>query len=447
MFVVIVVATAAVAPSASRLAPVLVAHPRRANLAHPWRATVPQSSSAAVFYDPAGATLLASSAAAFALQSTPPGRLLSAPMLSFSLALGLSNVGLLPEAHPSYDVCTGTLLPVSVCLGLLSTAAVPVQARGGSKSSLKPMLMAFGIGAFGTLLGALCAFAVCTEMHLLPPTAAAAAAALLCATYIGGSANFFGVAAALPTEQVGALVPALLAADLGLMGLYFGLLAAAAQWPALRQRFPEASTAAEPAAAASGAEAITPAAGRSAPWVVGTAVVAAVVATFGGRAAEQRLQLPGSAILLLSVASSAAARLLAERRPVVAEQLRVLAAPSLLLSCLFLGSLGAAARLEQVLAAGPAAAACAALVLAVHCATLLLGCGAANRAGAGISLRELLVASNANVGGSATAMAMAAGRRWYDLLSAAAMCGTAGYASATLIGLTLFRLLVRTSFG
>lgn len=435
MLATVIAATAAgvVVPSTSSLSPRLVAHPRRA--------TVPYSSAAAV-YDPASATLLASSAAAFALQSTPPGRLLSAPMLSFSLALGLSNVGLLPLAHPSYDLCTGTLLPISVCLGLLSTAAMPVEARGGSKGSLTPMLMAFTIGAFGTLLGALCAFATCAKVQLLPPTAAAAAAALLCATYIGGSANFFGVAAALPTEQVGALIPALLAADLGLMGLYFGLLAAAAQWPALQRRFPEAQTAAEPAAG-SAAEAVVPATARGAPWVVVTAVLAAVVATLGGRAAERRLQLPGSAILLLSVASSASARLLAERRPVVAQQLRVLAAPSLLLSCLFLGSLGAAARLEQVLAAGPAAAVCAGIVLSVHCVTLLLGCGAANRAGAVISLRELLVASNANVGGSATAMAMATGRRWYDLLSAAAMCGTAGYASATLIGLTLFRLLVR----
>ena len=115
-------------------------------------ATAPQRSLVrCTAVDGAVLTLLASSSAAYALQGTAPGRLLSPPMLSFSLALGLSNAGLLPISHPwAYDACTGTLLPVSVCLGLLSTAAAPVEVASGSDAGpLRPMLLAFGIGALG----------------------------------------------------------------------------------------------------------------------------------------------------------------------------------------------------------------------------------------------------------------------------------------------------------
>ena len=82
--------------------------------ARPSLALVPRApaSRASIVEHTAGLTLLASSGAAYALRSTPPGRLLSPPMLSFSMALALSNAGLLPAAHASYDLCTGTLLPV-----------------------------------------------------------------------------------------------------------------------------------------------------------------------------------------------------------------------------------------------------------------------------------------------------------------------------------------------
>ena len=82
------------------------------------------------------------------------------------------------------------------------------------------------------------------------------------------------------------------------------------------------------------------------------------------------------------------------------------------LSCAFLGALGASARLGPLVAAGPAAALFAAVVLVVHCAFALGGGRLANACGARVPLRTLLVASNANVGGVGTALAMATAMGW-----------------------------------
>lgn len=99
--------------------------------------------------------------------------------------------------------------------------------------------------------------------------------------------------------------------------------------------------------------------------------------------------------------------------------------------------------LRQVVAAGPAAAAMGAIVLCVHCIVMLIGTRLLNMAGTAISLRTLLIASNANIGGSGTAMAMASALGWPELLPAAATCGTIGYSMATVLGVALHKLLLR----
>ncbi len=88
---------------------------------------------------------------------------------------------------------------------------------------------------------------------------------------------------------------------------------------------------------------------------------------------------------------------------------------------------------------GPPAALCASLVLAVHCAAIGTGALVANAAGAAISLPAL----HANVGGPATAIAMAGAMGWPALVAPAATCGAVGYALGTPLGCLLHRVLAR----
>lgn len=53
--------------------------------------------------------------------------------------------------------------------------------------------------------------------------------------------------------------------------------------------------------------------------------------------------------------------------------------------------------------------------------------------------QELLVASNANVGGPTTAAAMAGSKRWKSLVLPGILTGIFGYATATFLGLALGR--------
>ena len=59
----------------------------------------------------------------------------------------------------------------------------------------------------------------------------------------------------------------------------------------------------------------------------------------------------------------------------------------------------------------------------------------------GIDLAELIIASNANIGGPTTAAAMASSKQWNKLVTPAILCGTLGYVIATFIGVALTKLL------
>ena len=81
---------------------------------------------------------------------------------------------------------------------------------------------------------------------------------------------------------------------------------------------------------------------------------------------------------------------------------------------------------------GPVLFVFAAVILLVHLVVLLTA-GALLR----LDLAELVIASNANMGGPTTAAAMAVARRWQTLVLPAVLCGTLGYAIATFIGVGL----------
>ena len=397
--------------------------------------------------------------AAFALRNSRAGAAISPPMLAFIFALGLGNAGMLPPAHESYDLCASVALPLSVALGLMSAAAPTAEAaeagsvvgQSPANAPMRPMLLAFGAGTIGTILGALAAFKIVFSCGLLARPAAATATALMCATYVGGSANFFGVATATQAAaRFPALVPSLLAADLALMGVYLIGLAAVAKSTWLTRAFPEPESRveSEPATPSLDVASSSPSLATVSPLqrvaaVSGTAVLAAILCV-ACLALERACGLPGSGVVALSCSSSVLGAALSRLRPVLAASA---ASPvrglSLLLSCLFLASIGATARLAELIAAGPAAATVAATVLTIHCAVMLGVVALCNRSRRlpPVSAAQLVLASNANVGGAGTAVAMAGAMGWSKLVAPAAVCGAVGYSCATAIGVALHALL------
>src|SRR5258705_2884414 len=104
------------------------------------------------------AALFGSAAFGLWMERTPWGARLPLPGAAFTLVLAflLSNFGIIPAAAPVYKTVWFYLVPLAIPLLLFNTNVRRIPRDTGF------ILMAFAIGAVGTILGAVVAF------HLVP---------------------------------------------------------------------------------------------------------------------------------------------------------------------------------------------------------------------------------------------------------------------------------------
>ncbi len=354
------------------------------------------------------------SAAAFALwaEGTRWGSKLSGAVIAIGVTFTLSNLRLIPVEAPAYSMVWSYLVPLAIPLLLFQADLRRIIREAG------PTLLAFLAGAVGTIIGAIIAF------HLVPLGEESwKLAGIFCATYVGGSMNFVAAAQALGLKS-GDLLTAGFAADNLVMALYFLVLFSLPSSARLRRFFPTRRISPDP-----GEETIA-AASLEAPELKGMATGLGLSAClcWAGFSLEKMLHLPGSGILFLT----ALAVLLATLFPGWIGGLRGSADLGNLLMHVFFAVIGASANIAAVLRVGPLLFVFAAVILSIHLLTILLS-GKLLK----LDLAEIVIASNANMGGPTTAAAMAVARRWQALLIPAILCGTLGYAVATFIGVAL----------
>ena len=167
----------------------------------------------------------------------------------------------------------------------------------------------------------------------------------------------------------------------------------------------------------------------------------------GGQLIEQKVGVPGMAagtITLLSIGVFGMLRRVSPRFfGLVA---RPAGGLSSFLFSLFFAAIGAGASLTHLVQSGPVIVALMSLSLFIHLLTTLVGLRVYNKCvlpSARVSVDEAVIGSNANVGGPATAAAMAGSIDRPDLVLPAAATGTGGYALATFLGVALFRWLAK----
>ncbi|GBD89637.1 hypothetical protein BMS3Abin04_00345 [bacterium BMS3Abin04] len=348
-------------------------------------------------------------------EKTKIGSKLSAVVVSILATFVLSNLSIIPSASPSYDIVWSYLVPLAIPLLLFRADLRRIIKESG------PTLIAYFFGAIGTVLGTVIAF------NLIPLGEEGwKLAGIFCSTYIGGSMNYVAAAEALQLRSSD-LLAAGVAADNLMMTIYFIILFALPSVKFLKKHFStlhdDAISNLDPSALENNHEPE-----KLDIMDIGKALAIGLATCAVGFALQDLIAIKGSGILIITLIVV----ILATAFPKQMKSIRGADQIGVLLMQVFFAAIGASANIIVVIKVGAILFVFAALILFIHL-LFILTMGKVFK----IDLAEIVIASNANMGGPTTAAAMAVARKWESLVIPAILCGTLGYATATFIGVAV----------
>ena len=348
-------------------------------------------------------------------------RSLGAALVGILLAMLLSNIGILPGTSPTYEFLMGTGVNLAIALILLSVDLGSVLKAGSG------MLAAFGIGALGTAVGAITGGLLLSGV-VGPETWKLAGQ--FTGTYTGGGANFAALGRAFETSAD--LFSAATAADVIVTAVW---MVACLAVPVLLGRSKQGQGEEAPVAGESSAEGqlTLERTLQSSVKPVSLSDTAALVAIAVGAVwgADQLAGLlPIHEVLWLTTI----VLILAQVPAVKALSGSALFGNYLLL--LFLASNGARSVIANLVAVGPPVFYYAIITVALH-GVVIFGIGRLAR----LDYATLAVASQANVGGAASAIALAGARGYTNQLVPGVAVGLLGYAVGNYLGFVVAAMM------
>ncbi|EGV27892.1 protein of unknown function DUF819 [Thiorhodococcus drewsii AZ1] len=344
------------------------------------------------------------------------GRRISSVVMGILGGMLCSNLGILPFSSPVYDFIWSQALPFGLVLLLLHADLRRIFRETGR------LMLAFSIGAFGTVLGALATYALFSSVPH-----AAELTGTFAASYIGGSINFLATSQALGLDAFPSIQAGAMAADNLVMAAYFALLFSLPEMPFLQRLYARRALARETTPRGEH-PAVVEAEGSLRAFDVLTTLGVAAAICFVGDWVAGFTAFAGAGILWTSALAVAVATFAS--RPIAS--IRGIQSLGLGLMQIFFVVIGAAASVPAVIEIGPVVVLFLSVLIAVHLVFLLIGGWIAR-----LDLREIAVASNTNCGGPTTAAAMALSKRWDELVIPVILCGVFGYAIANFIGIGL----------
>lgn len=344
-------------------------------------------------------------------------RKIGAAATAILLALTLSNLGLIPGKSPVYDFLLGQAVIAGIILILLNVSLRSIRQAGA------PMLMAFAIGAVGSAIGA----AIMAGLLHAPIGAETwKLSGQFTATYIGGGMNYAAVGQQLNTRAD--LFTAGIAADVIITAIWLVACLVVPELFARREHagaLPIAHSASETAShgglaaqlESSGVPLrLTDFAGLTS-ITLGIMWIADVLTSYAPTIPR---------IIWLTTIVLVLAQL-----PVIRKLSGSVVIGNFLL-LLFLASNGAKSVVANIVVVGPSIFWFAAGTVAIH-GVIIFGIGWALR----LNGQLLAIASQANVGGAASAMALASAQKRPDLILPGVAVGMLGNAVGNYAGIAM----------
>jgi len=442
-------------------------------------------------------------------------------ILTLFTASILSNIKFAPSNHFLYDICWSHFLPLSLSLLLLSGSTstsssditsenLPVSYTRSASNQIKRLFPPFLIGCFGSIVGCTLSFFMfssttikCSPFSsaikdsLFTPQISSLAAGCLCSSYIGGSINFFSTAKILTTQlestiqstnlsqnTIETMFSAMATSDIVVMAIYFSFLSWSMSSKLLWRWFSRNTL--------ERGQTVIPNDSRTEKldigeeheytlwqrirnhiWTttlmtIGIANVIVIISNYFEEKMNKILQGTGCAFIALF--SSLAGNYLQDAKTKYQlftqkqkQDIHHKISPFFSSLCfhLLFAAIGMNVQMKNILSQGISTLAFASFALMIHIFIIFGGSLIWNQTSFGnISLEELTVASNAAIGGPATAAAFAGniyertgslksnndvesgpGIAKKGLILAGTIWGVIGYATGTAIGVILTRLL------
>jgi uncharacterized membrane protein len=365
--------------------------------------------------------ILALCALAFASERTVIGQKVTGTVVVILLAIAAANLGMIPHSAPAYGFIFSYVVPLLIPLFLFQ-ADVRRLAREASRTSL-----AFLVAALGTVAGVIVA-ALLLDLSQLGAASELAAerreagvVGLFASTYIGGSVNYAALGEITGLSTDASFFSAATAADNLFSAVFLSLIAfvPGAHW--IARHFVEHKT----------SEAVQVTETVVTPASISYALAAAASIVAMTDLLCWWLEMPSWRYAVMTLISVGLATAVPQIRVWFSGAFEV----GVALSFPFFAAIAAGADIRAMISVAPLLIILVAILLSVHL-TVLLVLGKK----LGLTIPELLTASNAAILGATTAPAMAAAKGWHDQVTPGVLVGVLGYALGTFIGTALFQL-------
>lgn len=365
---------------------------------------------------------------------------LTGAIIALILAIVLSNFGIIPMSAPVWDAVWSYVVPLAIPLLLLQCDMKKIGNEAGR------ILIIFLIGSVGTACGALLGYVALGKF--IPELDALAG--VFTGTYIGGTVNFAALGDALNVS--GEMLSAATVADNLLMAIYFFVLIAMPSIAFFRKHFKHPYVDEVESASSNVKAGQTNAAAfwgrkeislKDIALAVATAftivaisnilasVFTAIIPT--SNAVLQMLNtLFGNMYLWITTISMCCATF----APGFFGEIKGSNELGTFLIYLFFFVIGVPASVPMIVKNSPLLLVFAAIVVFVNMVFSLVA-GKLLK----FNLEDIILASNANIGGPTTAAAMAVSKGWTKLVGPIVLVGTLGYVLGTYFGLIVGGIL------